>query len=325
MRAAVRSRVELAVTATLARLEPGGGGSAFAVLTTRDVEDGSSHGSPCHAVRRADDPPAMRGDPVHGRAVDDARGGALVDPEVVPVDQQDEVGKAQSECRVEHLVRGARGQAALALDREDLDFLSTGHLERQGLSRRERHAMAGRPGVRLEEQRLAGHLGMSGQAAAMPECPQVLPGQRPATIVGKGEAGFGVDIMPRSETLVEDGQRGVDQRHGVPRGQDESVGEAEPWAPDVPAHRPGQERGQQQVALRPRTARVSGLAVVEGQVDAFVDDVEEDLVALEVGLGGRVELADWIEGCGHRGPDTSPPSSRPRRARALRASSRWRD
>ena len=207
----------------------------------------------------------------------------------------------------EGLVRGAGRQPALALDREDLDLLGAGHLEGEGLAGRERHAVAGRPGVGLEEERLAGHLGVPGQAAPVAEGPQVLPGQRPSPVVREGEPGIPVGLVARAQALVEDRQRGIDERHGVTGRQHEPVGEAAPGSPDVPAHGAGQQRRQQEVALRPGPAGMARLAVVEGQVDALVDDVEEHLVAVEVGLRGRVQIGRFetgrgIEGCLHGGP-----------------------
>ena len=105
---------------------------------------------------------------------------SLVDPEVVPVDEEDEVRQAEAAGRVERLVGGAGRQAALALDDEDLDLLGAGHLEGERLAGRERHAVAGRPRVGLEEQRLAGHLGVAGQAAATAEASAGPPRSAPS-------------------------------------------------------------------------------------------------------------------------------------------------
>ena len=148
-------------------------------------------------------------------------------------------------------MRGAGGEAALAFDGEDFDLLRAGHLERERLAGRERHAVAGRTRVGLEEQGLAGHLGVPGEAAAVTERPQVLPGQRPAPIVREGEAGIAAGLVPCAEPLVEHGERRVHERHRVAGRQHEPIAEAKPGTPDVPAHGARQQRREQQVALRP--------------------------------------------------------------------------
>ena len=75
-----------------------------------------------------------------------------------------------------------------------------------------RHAVAGRPGVELQEERLALHLGVAGQAAAAPQPEQVLPGQRPLAVVGEGEARRRASrSCAGAHDLVEHGQRRVDR------------------------------------------------------------------------------------------------------------------
>ena len=161
--------------------------------------------------------------------------------------QEDEVAEAQAPGRVEHLVRDARRQAALPFHDEDLDLRTAGHLERQRLAGGDRHAVAGGPRVGLEEQGLAGHLGVAGQAAAVAEAEQVLPGEGPAAVVREGEAGVAVEGVAGPHGLVERGQDGVDERHGVAGREDEAVGEGAPRAQDIPAHGAREQRRQDEV------------------------------------------------------------------------------
>ncbi len=291
MRDAVGGGVLLAVAATLLGPEPGHRGQPRGVVTPRRLEDRAQDRLPGHAVRRAERAPAVRPEPVLGRAVDDGGGGPRVDAEVVPVDEEDEVAETQAPGRVERLVGDARRQAALPFHDEDLDLRAAGHLERQRLAGGDGHAVAGRAGVGLEEQRLAGHLGVAGQAAAVPEGEQVLPGEGPATVVREGEALIAVEGVAGAHALVERGQDGVDERHRVPGRQDEAVGEGAPGSQHVPAHGPGEQRAQHEVDLRAGAARMARLAVVEGQVDELVDDVLDDLVPY--GLSGVDR--EWLD------------------------------
>ncbi len=75
-------------------------------------------------------------------------------------------------------------------------------------------------------------------------------------------------------------------------GKDETVAETQPRPADVPAHRPGQEQGQEHVDLGPRAAGVAALPVVELQVDQLVDEILQDLVMSEFALGPVEEPLD---------------------------------
>ena len=114
--------------------------------------------------------------------------------------------------------------------------------------------------------------------------------QRPSS--GNANSASPVRSVPGPHRLVEHGERRVDQRHRVPRGQHEPVAEPAPRPQHVPAHRAGQQQRQHHVHLGPRPARVPALPVVERQVDALVDEVLDHLVAGEVGLGRREQPPD---------------------------------
>ena len=78
--------------------------------------------------------PACRGRP---------RRRPAIDPEVVPVHEEDEVGEAQAPGRVLRLVGGAGREPALALDHEHPDLARTGHASAPAPARR-RAACRGR-------------------------------------------------------------------------------------------------------------------------------------------------------------------------------------
>ena len=54
------------------------------------------------------------------------------------------------------------------------------------------------PVLALKKQRLAGHLGVAGQAATVPEAQQVLPREGPAAVIGEGEARVAIQGVPRA-------------------------------------------------------------------------------------------------------------------------------
>src|SRR5712691_7159515 len=85
--------------------------------------------------------------------------GPRVDAEVVPVDHEDQVVQAQAPRRVLGLVGRTRGEPALALEHEDLDLARARQLQGERLARGRRHAVPGRTGVELQEERPALHLG----------------------------------------------------------------------------------------------------------------------------------------------------------------------
>ena len=220
---------------------------------------------------------------------------SFVDPVVVPVDEEDQVREPQPPGRVLGLVRRTRCQAAFAFDNEDFDLLGAGELEGQRLACGEGHAVARRTRVGLEEEGPAGHLGVARQPAAMPQPEKVLPRQREAAVARKGEPGIAAGafaVGARSEPLVEDGEGGIDERHDVTRREHEAITESAPRLPQVPAHRPREQQRQQHVDLGPRAARMPALTVVQREVDALVDQVLEDLVSCELGLGAAHQRID---------------------------------
>ena len=182
-------------------------------------------------------------------------------------------------------MRGPGRQAALALGDEDADIAGAGRPQGQRFARRKRHAVSGRSRVGLEEERPAGHLRMAGQPAAAPQGEEILPRQGEAAVLREAEAGLGGPILAGSQTLVQDGESCVDERHGMAGGQDESVAEAQPRPADVPAHGSGKEQGQEHVDLGSRATGMPTLAVVELQVYALVHEILEDLVPGEIRLG----------------------------------------
>ena len=281
-------RVDLAVAAALLRDEPGHRGRVAAL--TRSLQHGPGDRAPLHAVLGPDHPPAVGREPVHRRAGHHAGGRARVDAEVVPVDHEDQVVQAQAPRGVLGLVGRAGGQPALALEHEDLHLVRPGQLEGQRLARGGRHPVPGGPGVELQEQRPAFHLRVPGQPAVPAQPQQPLPGQRPAAVVGEGEQGISGPLVPRPDRLVEHRQRGVDEGHRVTRGQHETVAEPAPRPQQVPAHGPGQQQRDHHVHLGPGSAGVPALPVVQGQVDALVDQVLDHLVPGEVSLRGGEEL-----------------------------------
>ena len=121
--AAVAGRVELAVAAALASPEPGHAGRGGRIGPSGRVQHRSGDRPPIHPVLRPGDAPAVGREPVDGRAMDDCRRGPFVYAEVVPVDQEDEVGEPQPPGRVLGLVGRSRSQAALTLEHENLDFV----------------------------------------------------------------------------------------------------------------------------------------------------------------------------------------------------------
>ena len=162
VRGPMRRVVVLEVAAALARAEPADARNALRIVATRGFEHDLRDVVPLAALFGADDAPAVRLEPVARSAVHDARHRIHVDAEVVPVEKEHQVRKTQAPGRVAGLVARARREPAFALDREHFDLLGARDLQRDGLADRRRHTVAGRSGVPLEEQRLAGHLRMTG-------------------------------------------------------------------------------------------------------------------------------------------------------------------
>jgi hypothetical protein len=182
--------------------------------------------------------------------VHDRRQRVLVDAEVVPVDEEHEVREAEAPRGVLRLVRRARRETALALDDEHLHLAGARELQRDGLPDRRRHAVPGRAGVRLQEERLARELRVSREAAVAPEHEEVLPRERVPPVVRERERGIAVAVVPRAHRLVQHRERRVHERDGVPGGEDEAVGERAPRTQEVPAHRAGEHEREQEVDLR---------------------------------------------------------------------------
>ncbi len=133
-RRAVALVVVLPVAAALARPEPRRRGHAVGVLAAGRFQHGGGDRTPLGALHRPVHPPVVGLEPALRGPGHDRRDGRVVDPVVVPVEQEHEVRQAQAPGRVAGLVAGARGQATLALDHEDLDLLRAGQLERDRLA-----------------------------------------------------------------------------------------------------------------------------------------------------------------------------------------------
>ena len=244
---AVAGRVHLAVAAALLRDEPRHG--RLPARAAGSLQDRPGDRPPLHAVLGAGDPPAVGREPVRRRARHHARGWPRVDAEVVPVDHEDQVVQAQAPRGVLGLVGRTRGEPALALEDEDLHLAGAGQLQGERLARGWRHAVPGGAGVELQEERLALHLGVPGQAAAPTEAEQPFPGQRPLAVVGKGELGRPGALVPGPDGLVEHREGGVDERHRMAGREHETVTEPSPRPQHVPAHGARQQQGQHHVHL----------------------------------------------------------------------------
>ncbi len=282
VRDAVAGEVELAVAAPLTGSEPRHAWDTRRVVAAARLEHRPRDRAPCHALGSAGRTPPVRREPIRRRPVDDRGGRPLVDAEVVPVDEEDQVGQAQPPGRVLRLVGGAGRQPAFALDYEHLDLIRARQLEGQGFARGKRHAVAGRTRVRLQKESPAGHLGVAGQPAPVPQAQEMLPRQGETAVFGERITGIAGPLGAGAKALVQNGESGVDERHDVTGGEHEAIAEAKPRAADVPAHRPGHEQRYEHVDLGPRAAGMPALAVVELQVDALVDQVLEDFVTGKV-------------------------------------------
>ena len=207
----------------------------------------------------------------------------VVDAEVVPVDEEDQVVQAQPPGRVPRLVAGAGGQPALALDGEDLDLAASGVLQRQRLARRGRACRGPK-----------GRCSTSGTSvlpsiSAWPDSPPLRRRSSRSSQVraylpssGNAKLRVAVALVPRAQRLVEHGEtwRRPAARCGPPRARTGRE-KRPPRTQDVPAHRAGEHRGQRQVHLGPGAAGVPALAVVQHQVDHLVDQVLGHLPVLE--------------------------------------------
>ncbi len=289
--------VVLPIPPALAGPEPGDT-RHLGVAGAGGVQHGARHRAPLRPLLGADHPPAVGREPIPRGAVDHARRRAGVDPEVVPIHEEHQVPEPQPPGRVLGLVGRPGGEPALALDDEDLHLRRPGPLEGQGLAGGGGHAVARGAGVELEEEGPPLHLGVPGQPAAAAEPEQPLPGEGEVAALGEREAGIGAALVARPQPLVEHGEGGVDEGHRVPGAQHESISEPEPGPPDVPAHGSTEQEGEEEMDLGTGTPGVAALPVVEGEVDALVDDILHGLEAGEVRLRQGVEPGHVTEAAG---------------------------
>lgn len=308
-----------AVATALARAEPCHRWDALGIAAAGRVQHRARHRAPFRAALGAGDAPAIGCEPLCRRSVHDGTDGHVIDAVVVPVNQEDQVVQAQAPGAVARLVAGPWRQTALALDREDLHVARARQAQRCGLARGRRHAVPGRSGVELEEEGLALHLGVPGQSATVAEGEQVLPGQRPATGIGEGEALVAIALVARPQRLVEHRKGGVHQRNGVARRKHETVGEWQPRTADIPAHGSRQQQCQEDVHLRARATGMPGLTVVEGEVDCLVDDLPDQLPVIKGAFGRLVQgvgVARPLPYGGHWRTDAAPTTVPVRSSRA---------
>src|SRR5207249_4972222 len=292
VRGPVRGVVVLEVAAPLACAEPADAWDARWVVTARGLEHDLRDGIPLAALFGADDAPTVRLEPVARAAVHNARHRVHVDAEVVPVEKEHQVRKAEAPRGVARLVTRARREPALTLDREDLHLFRARDLQRDGLAHRRRHAVTRGPGVPFEEQRLARHLGVTGKTAVAAEPQQVLPGEREHPVEREREALVGCALMPHAHRFVERREGRVNERYRVTRRQDDAIAEAAPRPQQIPTHRAGQHQCEKQMDLRARAAGMTALPVVQGEIDELVDDVLGDLPQREGRRGVGEEAFD---------------------------------
>ena len=98
---------------------------------------------------------------------------------------------------------------ALAFEDEDLDLQGACEPERDGLADGGWHAVTGRPGVRLDEERLSAELGVAGKALVAAEQQEILPGERELAVVREREARILVHLVARAHRLIERRERRV--------------------------------------------------------------------------------------------------------------------
>jgi hypothetical protein len=87
--------------------------------------------APIHSRLGAEHAPAVRGEPVGRRSVDDGAHRVAIDPVVFLVDHEVQVVEGQALSGVHHLVRRARRESGFALEAKHLDALGTGTLKRR--------------------------------------------------------------------------------------------------------------------------------------------------------------------------------------------------
>ena len=301
VRRAVRFVVVFPVAAALARLEPAHRWRLRGIGTAADLGHDPRDLIPLHALLRAEDAPPVGREPVVGCAVHDGGQRVLVDAEVVPVDEEDQVRETESPRGVLRLMRRTRGEPTFALEHEDLDLFATGELERHRLPGGWRHAVTGRPGVRLHEERLPRELGMPGKAVVAPQQQEILPGERVLALERERETRIAVALVPQAHRLVHRRERRVDERHGVAGREHEPVGERPPRAEHVPPHRAREHERDEHVDLRPRAAGMAALPVVQREVDELVDQVLGEFPHRERAPSARKQaFGVHRHGAGHR-------------------------
>ena len=185
---------------------------------------------------------------------------------------------------------GAGRQAAFAFEGDDLDFVRPGALQGQRLTGGGRQAVTGRAGVPLEEQRLAFHFGVTGEAAVTTEAGEVfLEDGKVRVELVPGVPGL---LVLDAEGFVENGERGIHQRDRVAGAEDEAVAKGLLGMTDVPAEFAAQQQGDERLHLGARTARVAALAEIDHEIDVLIDHVLDLFPLVEVGGQFRVLLFD---------------------------------
>ena len=290
VRRAVRLVVEHAIAAALAGLEVEHSRRIRGLLRGEQVEEALRQVAPVGAVVGLEHVPAVGLEPVFGTAVNNGTGGAVINAEVVPVDQKEQVVQAQAPGGVLGLVAGTGREAAFAFEGDDLDFVRAGALQRQRLTGGSRQAVTGRAGVPLEEERLAFHLGVTGEAAVATEAGEVfLPHGKARIELVPGVPGLRV---LDAEGFIENGERGIHQRNRVAGGEDEAVAKSLLGMTDIPAEAAAKQQGDERLHLGARTARVAALAEVDHEIDVLIDHVLDLFPLVEVGGQFRVLLFD---------------------------------
>jgi hypothetical protein len=260
--------VVLPVATPLARLEPGDRWDPIRVLAPRRLQDRAGHGTPLRALHRPGHAPVVGGEPGLGGPRNNARDRRVVDSVVVPVEQVDQVAQAQPPGGVAGLVAGTGGQAALALDHEDLDLLGPCQLQGNSLAGGRRLAVSGRPGVELQER-------VFPSISAWPGAPRRRSLRRSSQVSAQRRHPGRRRVRSRShgaQHLVEDRQ-GWRRRAGrCGRPKDEAVAKGRHglrMSQRTPPTGGATGTGAPSTGSR----RDAALAVVQGEVDRLVDDL----------------------------------------------------
>ena len=270
------------VAATFARLDVDHARAAASVFGLHDGRQRLTDLRVVFAVFCARDAPTVRLEPIARCAVNNFAVRAMVDAVIVPVEQVHEVVETQPVRRVLDFMVRACGVTTFALHGKHARLPRTCVLERQGFAHRCRRAVTRRPGVELEEERLALHLRVTGQPLVAAQIEQVFKDQLALGGVRNEEARVLGQRMPRTQGFVVDRQHGVHGRRAVTRDQHKAIAEGEFGPADVEAHARAKRGRDEQRHFGTRAARMSRLAQVEHQVDALVDQVTDLLVVREM-------------------------------------------